>query len=168
MPNWLFQLVNFLIAWHIDHLLTTTTTISASGAARERPLRTTHAQLTTTSPGPSIAQRSVKDEQTAAGESPQHGQVPYSSVIWVCISVKLISTWSSVDVTSTLMWLLRATAARRVSFESLRKLRSCVTRVMAFSTEERGSPNDFDYKIYFSKCCRSVPERVNVVWVSPD
>ena len=45
MPNWL---VNFLIAWHIDHLLTTTT-ISASSAARERLLRTTHAQLTTTS-----------------------------------------------------------------------------------------------------------------------
>ena len=48
------------------------------------------------------------------------------------------------------MWLLRV-AARRVRFESLRKLRAVATRAMAFSTEERGSPNDFDYKIYFSK-----------------
>jgi glycerophosphoryl diester phosphodiesterase len=48
------------------------------------------------------------------------------------------------------MWLLRV-AARRVRFESLRKLSAGVTRAMAFSTEERGSPNDFDYKIYFSK-----------------
>ena len=48
------------------------------------------------------------------------------------------------------MWLLRV-AAKRVRFESLKKLRASATRAMAFSTEERGSPNDFDYKIYFSE-----------------
>ena len=59
------------------------------------------------------------------------------------------------------MWLLRV-AARRVRFESLKKLRAGATRAMAFSTEERGSPNDFDYKIYFSEFAnllQTVPKR---------
>ena len=32
-----------------------------------------------------------------------------------------------------------------------KKLAIRFIRVMAFSTEEKGSPYDFDYKIYFSK-----------------
>ena len=52
-----------------------------------------------------------------------------------------------------LRWLPRA-VARRVRSEAFRKfafVRSGISRSMAFSIEERGSPNDFDYRIFFSE-----------------
>ena len=52
-----------------------------------------------------------------------------------------------------LSWVCRAVPSN-IAFQALRNsacIRAGIIRNMAFSIEERGSLNDFDYRVYFSE-----------------